>query len=105
MCHTFDKKLLHNAIICDKIIKIKVKNEYLNVLLFARVVFGYINIINKIFDKDLEEQELNIKEDIGVVLDNTFFPELLNSKNIDSIMKKYVFIMVLFNLMQVAHYY
>lgn len=52
-----------------------------------------LNIINKdsgkirIFNKDLEEQELKIKEDIGVVLDNTFFPENLNSKNIDSIMK------------------
>lgn len=41
----------------------------------------------KIFNKDLEEQELQIKEDIGVVLDNTFFPENLNSKNINTIMK------------------
>lgn len=41
----------------------------------------------KIFNKDLDEQELQIKEDIGVVLDNTFFPENLNSKNIDIIMK------------------
>lgn len=52
-----------------------------------------LNIINKdsgkikIFNKDSEEQELQIKDDIGVVLDNTFFPEILNSKNIDSIMK------------------
>jgi len=51
-----------------------------------------LNIINrdsgkiKIFNKD-SEKELQIKEDIGVVLDNTFFPEILNSKNIDSIMK------------------
>ena len=57
------------------------------------LIKSILNIIKKddgkikIFDKDLEEQELNIKEDIGVVLDNTFFPELLNSKNIDSIMK------------------
>lgn len=41
----------------------------------------------KIFNKDLEEQELQIKEDIGVVLDNTFFPENLNAKNINNIMK------------------
>jgi len=52
-----------------------------------------LNIINKdsgkikIFNKDSKEQELEIKEDIGVVLDNTFFPEILNSKNINSIMK------------------
>ena len=41
----------------------------------------------KIFEKDSEEHELEIKEDIGVVLDNTFFPEMLNAKNIDFIMK------------------
>lgn len=41
----------------------------------------------KIFNKSLEEEELEIKEDIGVVLDNTFFPETLNSRNIDSIMQ------------------
>ena len=29
----------------------------------------------KIFNKNLEESELDIKEDIGVVLDNSFFPE------------------------------
>jgi len=52
-----------------------------------------LNIINKnqgtikIFNKDLKMQELDIKEDIGVVLDNSFFPEILNAKNIDSIMK------------------
>lgn len=38
----------------------------------------------KIFDKDYTEK--NIKEDIGVVLDNMFFPELLTSKDINSIM-------------------
>ena len=42
----------------------------------------------KIFNKDLEEQELQIKEDIGVVLDNAFFPENLNAKNIATIMKE-----------------
>ena len=52
-----------------------------------------LNIINKdtgtikIFNKDSKEQELDIKEEIGVVLDNSFFPETLNPKNIDSIMK------------------
>ena len=41
----------------------------------------------KIFNKDLYEYELDIKEDIGVVLDNSFFPEILNCKDIDIIMK------------------
>lgn len=41
----------------------------------------------KIFNKYLEENEIEIKEDIGVVLDNTFFPENLNSKDINMIMK------------------
>lgn len=57
------------------------------------LIKSILNIINKdngkikIFNKNLEEQELQIKEDIGVVLDNTFFPEILNAKNIDSIMQ------------------
>ena len=52
-----------------------------------------LNIIHKdkgkikIFNKKLEENEIAIKEEIGVVLDNTFFPEILNAKNIDTIMK------------------
>ena len=41
----------------------------------------------KVFGKNLDEYELNIKEDIGVVLDNTFFPETLSPKNIDYIMQ------------------
>lgn len=41
----------------------------------------------KIFNKDLYEYELDIKEDIGVALDNSFFPEILNCKDIDIIMK------------------
>ena len=51
-----------------------------------------LNAINKdaghikIFNKDLEKEELIIKEDIGVVLDNSFFPETLNAKNINDIM-------------------
>lgn len=52
-----------------------------------------LNIINndngnvKIFNKYLNSSELQIKEDIGVVLDNSFFPELITPKNINSIMK------------------
>lgn len=52
-----------------------------------------LNIINKnngsikIFGKDSKESELDIKEDIGVVLDNSFFADPLNAKDINSIMK------------------
>ena len=52
-----------------------------------------INSINKdagtikIFNKDLSSEETSIKEDVGVVLDNSFFPENLNPNNINSIMK------------------
>ena len=41
----------------------------------------------KIFHKDYKKEEKEIKEDIGVVLDNMFFPELLNAKDIDYSMK------------------
>ncbi|MBR3226953.1 MAG: ABC transporter ATP-binding protein [Erysipelotrichaceae bacterium] len=41
----------------------------------------------RVFGKDHEKEELNVKEDIGVVLDNAFFPELLTPKDIDLIMK------------------
>ena len=41
----------------------------------------------KIFNQNLKTHENKIKEDIGVVLDNAFFPETLNSKNINNIMK------------------
>lgn len=41
----------------------------------------------KIFDKDYKKEEAKIKEDIGVVFDNMFFPEILNGKDIDVIMK------------------
>lgn len=41
----------------------------------------------KIFGKDYRESEKDIKEDIGVVLDNMFFPELLNAKDINISMK------------------
>ena len=41
----------------------------------------------KIFGKDYKIEEKDIKEDIGVVLDNMFFPELLNAKDINNSMK------------------
>ncbi len=41
----------------------------------------------KIFGKDYKREEKEIKEDIGVVLDDMFFPELLNAKDINNIMK------------------
>jgi len=41
----------------------------------------------KIFGKDYKKEEKTIKEDIGVVLDNMFFPELLNAKDINHSMK------------------
>lgn len=44
---------------------------------------GEINI----FGKNYKNGEKEIKEDIGVVLDNMFFPELLNARNINSTMK------------------
>ena len=41
----------------------------------------------KIFDKDYLEYENIIKEDIGIVLDQMFLPEILRVKDIDSMMK------------------
>lgn len=41
----------------------------------------------KIFGKDYKKEEKIIKEDIGVVLDNMFFPELLNAKDINNTTK------------------
>lgn len=41
----------------------------------------------KIFGKENKNNEAEIKSDIGVVLDNSFFPEILNPKNINLIMK------------------
>ncbi len=52
-----------------------------------------LNIIKKetgsirIFGKDLEEEESSIKEDIGVVLDKMFFPEILSPTDINLVMK------------------
>ena len=42
----------------------------------------------KLFGKDIKINESEIKENIGVVLDNMFFPELLMPKDINSIMKE-----------------
>lgn len=44
---------------------------------------GTINI----FEKDINKYEASIKEDIGVVLDDMFFPEILNAKDLNIIMK------------------
>lgn len=41
----------------------------------------------RIFGKDYQRDEKEIKEDIGVVLDNMFFPELLHAKDINATMK------------------
>ena len=41
----------------------------------------------KLMGKNIETEELKIKEDIGVVLDNAFFPETLTANNINQIMK------------------
>lgn len=41
----------------------------------------------KIFNKDFDKEENIIKEDIGVVLDNMFFPEILTPKDINIVMK------------------
>lgn len=41
----------------------------------------------KIFGKDYKKEEKTIKEDIGAVLDNMFFPELLNARDINNTMK------------------
>ncbi len=40
----------------------------------------------KIFNEDIKLDDNSIKEDIGVVLDNSFFPELLNASNVSTIM-------------------
>lgn len=50
-------------------------------------IIGIDNGNIKIFGKDYKKEEASIKEEIGVVLDNMFFPEILNAENIDSVMK------------------
>lgn len=57
------------------------------------LIKSILNIINtdqgsiKIFDKDNKIKEKNIKEEIGVVLDNMFFPEILTANDIHNIMR------------------
>lgn len=57
------------------------------------LIKSILNIINidageiKIFNKDSKKYDSLIKEDIGIVLDNIFFPELLTAGDIDTIMK------------------
>ncbi len=52
-----------------------------------------LNIIKKdrgnirIFDKDLAKEEVLIKEDVGVVLDDIFLPNILNANGINTTMK------------------
>ena len=54
-----------------------------SMLNIIKIDSGEINI----FGKDYKKEEISIKEDIGVVLDNMFFPELLNAKDINNSMK------------------
>ena len=57
------------------------------------LIKSILNLINidsgniKIFGKSIKESDAIIKEDIGIVLDNMFFPEILNAKDINLIMK------------------
>ena len=41
----------------------------------------------RIFGKDIKKNEREIKEEIGVVLDNMFFPESLRIKDVNTVMK------------------
>lgn len=53
-------------------------------------ILNIINIDNgsiKIIGKDNQRKEKEIKEEIGVVLDNMFFPEILTAKDIGIVMK------------------
>lgn len=102
---------MNNAIEIDKLVK-KYDSKFqlgsLNLEIPSGIIVGLIgengagkttliksmlNIINidsgsiKIFGKDYKKEEKELKENIGVVLDNMFFPEPLNAKNINSIMK------------------
>lgn len=54
-----------------------------SILNIIKIDEGEINI----FGKDYKKDEKSIKEDIGVVLDNMFFPEILNAKDINNCMK------------------
>lgn len=50
-------------------------------------IIKYDNGQIKIFGKDIKKDDSIIKEEIGVVLDDTFFPEILTVKDINNIMK------------------
>lgn len=57
---------------------------------FIKSILNIIHIDNgtiKIFGKDNTKFDSLIKEDIGVVLDNMFFPELLTANDINNVMK------------------
>ncbi len=57
------------------------------------LIKSILNIINrdsgdiKIFNKDNKKYESFVKEDIGIVLDGMFFPEILTPNDINAIMK------------------
>lgn len=57
------------------------------------LIKSMLSIINpdngeiKLLGKDYKKDEISIKEEIAVVLDNMFFPELLTPKDINTIMK------------------
>ena len=53
-----------------------------------------LNIISsegsiKIFGKDIKKNEIKIKEEIGIVLDDSFLSEYLTAKQVNSIMKEF----------------
>ena len=53
---------------------------------FIKSILGITNPSSgsiKIFDKDLPTNESEIKENVGVVLDNMFFPERMNAHDIE----------------------
>jgi ABC-2 type transport system ATP-binding protein len=56
------------------------------------LIKSILNIIKKdsgsikVFDRDSVFDELDIKENVGVILDNTFFPEILSPRDINLIM-------------------
>lgn len=59
----------------------------------STTIKSILNLINtnigeiKVFGLDNKKNEKTIKEEIGVVLDDTFFPEILTAKDINSSMK------------------
>ena len=55
---------------------------------FIKSILGIIKSIGKveIFGHDISTEEKDVKENIGVVLDNSFFSEVLTANDIDKIM-------------------